>query len=134
MTASRWSPIDIGDIRLAYRLVGAELATRGVTPQSMSTAIGSPPERGLVVRTPHPTRGRVLEVRITTEGTRLLERAQAAAKTVEHLDGREPDGAPPEETMAWRFTDALITHHAATDSPARHNEGPTMTAQQGDSQ
>jgi hypothetical protein len=31
----------------------------------------------------HPTRGRVLEVRITTEGMRLLERAQAAAKTVE---------------------------------------------------
>jgi len=65
-------------------LSGAELANRaGVTPQSISTAIGSLLERGLVVRTPHPTHGRVLEVRITAEGTRLLERARAAAKTVE---------------------------------------------------
>jgi len=65
-------------------LSGAELANRaGVTPQSMSSAIGSLLERGLVVRTPHPTHGRVLEVRITTEGARLLERAKAAAKTVE---------------------------------------------------
>jgi DNA-binding MarR family transcriptional regulator len=63
---------------------GAELANRaGVTPQSMSTAIASLLERELVVRTPHPTHGRVLEVRITAEGARLLERAQAAAKTVE---------------------------------------------------
>jgi DNA-binding MarR family transcriptional regulator len=49
----------------------------------MSTAIGSLLDRGLVVRTPHPTHGRVLEVRITAEGIRLLERAHAAAKTVE---------------------------------------------------
>ena len=63
---------------------GAELANRaGVTPQSMSTAIGSLLERGLVVRTPHPTHGRVLEVRITDDGVRLLKRAQGAAKTVE---------------------------------------------------
>lgn len=63
---------------------GSELANRtGVTPQSMSTAIGSLLERDLVVRTPHPTHGRVLEVRITSEGVRLLGRAQAAAKTVE---------------------------------------------------
>ncbi len=63
---------------------GAELASRaGVTPQSMSTAIASLLERGLVVRTPHPTHGRVLEVRITADGAALLFRAQAAAKTVE---------------------------------------------------
>jgi DNA-binding MarR family transcriptional regulator len=49
----------------------------------MSSAIGSLLERGLVVRTPHPTHGRVLEVRITAEGAQLLERAKAAAKTVE---------------------------------------------------
>ena len=56
----------------AFGLSGANLANRaGVTPQSMSTAIGSLLERGLVVRTPHPTHGRVLEVRITAEGARL---------------------------------------------------------------
>ena len=63
---------------------GAELASRaGVTPQSMSTAVASLLERDLVVRTPHPTHGRVLEVRITPEGAALLARAQSAAKTVE---------------------------------------------------
>jgi DNA-binding MarR family transcriptional regulator len=63
---------------------GAELAIRvGVTPQTMSTAIGSLLERGLVVRTPHPTHGRVLEVRITAEGLHLLGRAQVATRVVE---------------------------------------------------
>jgi DNA-binding MarR family transcriptional regulator len=63
---------------------GAELA-RGavVTAQSMSTAIASLLERGLVVRTPHPTHGRVLEVAITAEGSEVLARAQIAAKAVE---------------------------------------------------
>lgn len=65
-------------------LSGAELGRRaGVTAQSMSTAIASLLERGLVVRAPHPTHGRVLEVRITPAGLELLERAQAATKGVE---------------------------------------------------
>jgi DNA-binding MarR family transcriptional regulator len=70
------------DPNLGYS--GADLANRaGVTPQSMSSAIGSLLERGLVVRTPHPTHGRVLEVRITESGAALLQRAEAAATTVE---------------------------------------------------
>ncbi|WP_165495098.1 MarR family winged helix-turn-helix transcriptional regulator [Actinomadura roseirufa] len=65
-------------------LSGAELGHRaGVTAQSMSAAIASLVERELVVRTPHPTHGRILEVRITEEGLALVERAQEAAKDVE---------------------------------------------------
>ncbi len=65
-------------------LSGAELGHRaGVTAQSMSAAIASLLDRGLVIRTPHPTHGRILEVRITAEGLELVERAQAAAKGVE---------------------------------------------------
>ena len=65
-------------------LSGAELGHRaGVTAQSMSTALSALLGRGLVVRAPHPTHGRILEARITPEGLELLERAQAAAKTVE---------------------------------------------------
>ena len=65
-------------------LSGAELGHRaGVTAQSMSAAISSLLERGLVVREPHPTHGRVLDVRITPAGLELLERAQAATKVVE---------------------------------------------------
>ncbi|TDD93953.1 MarR family winged helix-turn-helix transcriptional regulator [Actinomadura rubrisoli] len=65
-------------------LSGAELGYRaGVTAQSMSAAVASLLDRGLVTRTPHPTHGRILEVRITGEGLELIERAQAAAKRVE---------------------------------------------------
>jgi len=124
--------------RTASGFSGAELANRaGVTPQSMSIAVGSLLDRVLVVRTPHPTHGRVPEVRITAERAQLLERAQAEAKTVEDLDGREPDGAPPEDTMAWRFTGALITRHTATDTQPATKKGTTMTTmttQQGHSQ
>jgi DNA-binding MarR family transcriptional regulator len=65
-------------------LSGAELGHRaGVTAQSMSTAVSALLERGLVMRAPHPTHGRILQVRITPEGLELLEQAQAATKAVE---------------------------------------------------
>ncbi|KJE19521.1 transcriptional regulator [Frankia torreyi] len=65
-------------------LSGATLGQRnGVTAQSMSTAIAGLLERGLVDREPHPTHGRILQVRITPEGTELLARAQAATRKAE---------------------------------------------------
>ncbi|MGA4844055.1 MarR family winged helix-turn-helix transcriptional regulator [Streptomyces sp. G45] len=65
-------------------LSGAELGHRaGVTAQSMSAAVSSLLARGLVTRAPHPTHGRILEVRITPEGLDLVERAQEAARHVE---------------------------------------------------
>ncbi|WP_433263545.1 MarR family winged helix-turn-helix transcriptional regulator [Actinosynnema sp. CS-041913] len=86
-------------------LSGAELGHRaGVTAQSMSTAIASLLDRGLVVRTPHPTHGRILEVRITAEGRRLVERAQEAAKSVED---RAVAGLTPAQQDELR---ALLRH------------------------
>ncbi len=68
----------------ATGMSGAELAHGAdVTAQSMSTAVASLLERGLVDRTPHPTHGRVLQVRITAAGADLLDRAQAATRSVE---------------------------------------------------
>jgi DNA-binding MarR family transcriptional regulator len=65
-------------------LCGAELGYRaGVTAQSMSSAIVSLLDRGLVVRAPNPAHGRMLDVTITPAGLELLERAQAATKVVE---------------------------------------------------
>lgn len=65
-------------------LSGATLGQRvGVTAQSMSTAVAGLLERGLVDRAPHPTHGRILQVRITPAGTALLARARAATKRVE---------------------------------------------------
>jgi DNA-binding MarR family transcriptional regulator len=63
---------------------GADLAHgAGMTAQAMSTAIAGLLERGLVDRTPHPTHGRVLEVRITPAGAELLDLAQEATIAVE---------------------------------------------------
>ncbi len=63
---------------------GAALANgAGVSAQSMSTALKLLLSRELISRTPHPTHGRVLEVRITASGLRLLERAQAATAAAE---------------------------------------------------
>ncbi len=65
-------------------LSGATLAERnGVTAQAMSTAIAGLVDRGLADREPHPTHGRILEVRITPKGAQLLARAQTAVARAE---------------------------------------------------
>ena len=65
-------------------LSAATMAERnGITAQSMSTAIAGLLDRGLVRREPHPTHGRILQVRITPEGTELLARAHAATGAAE---------------------------------------------------
>ncbi|WP_417555050.1 MarR family winged helix-turn-helix transcriptional regulator [Microbacterium sp.] len=68
-------------------LSGAELSIRsGVTPQSMSAAVGGLADRGLIVRTPHPTHGRILVCRITPAGTDLLERVQRTTRDSSRYD------------------------------------------------
>jgi DNA-binding MarR family transcriptional regulator len=65
-------------------LSSAELARgAGVTAQSMSTAIASLAERGLVVRQGRTGHGRIVEVRLTDAGRELLTRAQARAVAVD---------------------------------------------------
>lgn len=65
-------------------LSAATMAERnGITAQSTSTAIAGLLDRGLVRREPHPTHGRILQVRITREGAELLARAHAATRRIE---------------------------------------------------
>ena len=65
-------------------LSAATMAERnGITAQSMSTAIAGLLERGLVDREPHPTHGRILQVRITPKGAELLARAHVATRKAE---------------------------------------------------
>jgi DNA-binding MarR family transcriptional regulator len=76
---------------IALRLVqaspgvtNAELARElFVTPQTMVRVLRGLTDGGLVVRTPNPHHGRVLEARLTPEGTRLLDRARAVAEAAE---------------------------------------------------
>jgi len=65
-------------------LSAATMAERnGITAQSTSTAIAGLLDRALVRREPHPTHGRILQVRITPEGAELLARAHAATGKAE---------------------------------------------------
>lgn len=65
-------------------LSAATMAERnGITAQSTSTAIAGLLDRGLIRREPHPTHGRILEVRITPAGAALLARAHAATGEAE---------------------------------------------------
>jgi len=66
-------------------LSAATMAERnGITAQSASSAIAGLLDRGLVRRDPHPTHGRILQVRITPTGSELLARAHAATGEAEH--------------------------------------------------
>jgi DNA-binding MarR family transcriptional regulator len=65
-------------------LSGAALARRCmVTPQTMSSVLGTLGDRGLVERTPHPLHQHVLESRLTVSGRELLGRADAEVTRVE---------------------------------------------------
>lgn len=66
-------------------LSAATMAQRnGITAQSTSTALAGLLTRGLVRREPHPTHGRILQVRITPAGAELLARAHTATGRAEH--------------------------------------------------
>lgn len=60
----------------------ADLArAEAVKPQSMAVAIASLVELGLVERTPHPTDGRQMNIRLTSKGVMLRKRVKEAKET-----------------------------------------------------
>jgi DNA-binding MarR family transcriptional regulator len=88
LTQSQLSALALLGVEHPAGLSGATLSQRsGVTPQSMSTAIAGLVQRGLVARTPHPMHGRILECRITTAGTEVLEQVQQATRDSKRYDG-----------------------------------------------
>jgi DNA-binding MarR family transcriptional regulator len=65
-------------------LSGAGLARRClVTPQTMSSVLGTLEGRGLVERKPHPIHNHILEARLTRTGRSLLAKADVPAMAVE---------------------------------------------------
>ncbi|MEO3875146.1 MarR family transcriptional regulator [Nonomuraea sp. B12E4] len=59
-------------------ITAAELARKcAVTPQTMNSTLGRLEKRGLVERRPHPMHGTLIEVRLTTAGRELFDRADA---------------------------------------------------------
>ncbi len=65
-------------------LSNAELAQRCfVTPQTMNLIVQKLEERGQVVRAESPSHGKRLPLRLTSEGARVLKRAQSALLAIE---------------------------------------------------
>jgi len=63
----------------------ADLARRaGVAPQSMAHAINRLEELDLIVRTPHPVHGRVMQLHPTDQGRRVLKDGAAVVARAEH--------------------------------------------------
>ena len=76
---------------------GADLARAcNTTPQAMNGVLATLERAGLIVRHPHPTHGRILQVMLTREGERRLEAATPAVRGLE--DAIEDDLA--QEQMA----------------------------------
>ncbi len=65
-------------------LSNADLARRAfVTPQTMIRIVEGLESRGLVVRTPHPTHGRVIETSLSPSGKKLLAASSQSVIQVE---------------------------------------------------
>ncbi|WP_431681646.1 MarR family winged helix-turn-helix transcriptional regulator [Kitasatospora sp. KL5] len=91
-------------------LSGAGLARRClVTPQTMSSVLGTLEGRGLVERKPHPIHQHILEARLTRSGRTLLAKADQAAMAVEQALDAEFDDEERAALLALlgRCTEAL---------------------------
>jgi DNA-binding MarR family transcriptional regulator len=65
-------------------LSNADLARRAfVTPQTMIRIVEGLESRGLIVRTPHPTHGRVLETSLSPSGKKLVAACSQSVIDVE---------------------------------------------------
>ena len=98
---------------------GADLArVTNTTPQAINGVLATVERESLVVRHPHPTHGRVLQVVLTSEGKRRLE---AATPSVQALEDAIEEGLAPEQIAtikAWlvasaRRLEGLTTSHRA---------------------
>ena len=88
-------------------LSGADLGRAcNTTPQAMNELVATLERDGLVERVPHPTHGRILQVRLTSEGE---QRLKAATPTVRSLEDSIEEGLSREEISAlkeWLVTAA----------------------------
>jgi DNA-binding MarR family transcriptional regulator len=92
-------------------ITAAELARKcAVTPQTMTSTLGRLEKRGLVERTPHPVHGTLIEIRLTTHGRSLFDRADAQ---VAALDGTLADALTASELDTLKKLLAKITQTAS---------------------
>jgi DNA-binding MarR family transcriptional regulator len=91
-------------------ITAAELARQcQVTPQTMNSTIARLDARGLVQRTAHPVHRTLIEIRLTSQGSELFERADARAAA---LDAEIAAELTPAELAALKDLLARVTRTA----------------------
>lgn len=94
LSVAQYSALSL--FRVRPELTSADLARLAdVTPQSMNLVVQQLVEHGLLERHPHPDHGRMLMLRPTARGRRLLDEATAPVREVERatLTGLSADEA-----------------------------------------
>src|ERR671924_953871 len=83
-------------------LSGADLARAcNTTPQAMNGVLATLERDGLVVRHPHPTHGRIVQVSLSAEGARPLEAANPAVRRLEATIERDFTSDEIATVKAW---------------------------------
>jgi DNA-binding MarR family transcriptional regulator len=97
-------------------LSGADLArVCNTTPQAMTGVVSTLERAGLIERAPHPTHGRILQVRLTGEGRRRLDRATPGVRALE----RDVEAGLTAEELALVKRWLVMAARAASEHPSR---------------
>ena len=106
LTTPQYTTLSI--LRSPGVLSNARLARRAlITPQSMSQILGALEEKGLIVRTPDPEHGRILQVKLSAAGREVLRACDRVVDDVEQrmlgpLRARERSGLKTSLTACVR--------------------------------
>jgi len=106
LTTPQYTTLSI--LRAPGVLSNARLARRAlITPQSMSQILGALEEKGLIVRTPDPEHGRILQVKLSAAGREVLRACDRVVDDVEQrmlgpLRARERSGLKTSLTACVR--------------------------------
>jgi DNA-binding MarR family transcriptional regulator len=82
LTVPQYTTLSV--LRARSGLSNAQLARRSyITPQTMSEVIAALEEKGLVEREPDPGHRRILRIKVTAKGRRVMARCDAAVEAME---------------------------------------------------
>jgi DNA-binding MarR family transcriptional regulator len=82
LTAAQYTALSV--LHATKELSNAELAQRAfVTPQAMNEIIQTMESRGIVLRRPDPSHGRIVQLGLTAAGSALLSKCDAAVRQIE---------------------------------------------------
>jgi DNA-binding MarR family transcriptional regulator len=110
LRAHRLTPAQYGVLTVLARESGASGAdlARAVhtTPQAMNGVLATLEREALIERRPHPTHGRILQAKLTSEGQRRLEAANPSIRALERATERGLSSDEIATVKTWLVTTA----------------------------